>query len=89
MANHITFLRRNAGFRTGQKAAKKLNISPAMMYQMEACVASKQIRRPGSALAFRMTRLFNCSFDDIFMPFFITSCNNSSGNHKNEGGECK
>lgn len=35
MANHITKLRIKAGFKTAREAAKQLNISDSMMYQME------------------------------------------------------
>ena len=67
MANHITDLRKRAGFNTARDAAKKLKISDSMMYQMEG--GHKQ---PSPNLGLKMTELFNCTLEDIFLPFNTT-----------------
>ncbi|HDI3055738.1 TPA: transcriptional regulator [Clostridium botulinum] len=70
MANHITALRKKAGFDTAKDAAKVLNISNGMMYQMEG-----GYKTPGSQLAIRMSKQFKCTLEDIFLPFNTTdSC---------------
>ena len=67
MANHITDLRLKAGIKTARKAAIKLGISAGMMYQMEG-----GLKRPGSLLAIKMRSLFNCTLEDIFLPYDTT-----------------
>ncbi|MBO8158857.1 helix-turn-helix transcriptional regulator [Thermosyntropha sp.] len=67
MANHITIMRHKAGIKTAKEAAKLLGISPGMMYQIEG--GSK---RPSPEVAFKMTKIFKCSLDDIFLPFITT-----------------
>ena len=67
MANHITDLRKRAGFKTATEAAEKLNISPSMMYQMEG-----GYKRPSPDLGVKMADLFNCTLEDIFLPFVTT-----------------
>ena len=67
MANHITQLRLKAKIETAKEAALRLGISSGMMYQME-----EDIKRPGSILAIRMTELFGCKLEDIFLPFNTT-----------------
>lgn len=74
MANHITKLRKDAGYETAKEAATKLNISDGMMYQMEG-----NYKRPGINLAIKMSNLFNCSLEEIFLPFTAT---NSCEKHK-------
>lgn len=70
LANHITTLRKKAGFDTAKEAAKALNISNGMMYQMEG-----GYKTPGSQLAIKMSKQFNCTLEDIFLPFNTTkSC---------------
>lgn len=68
MANHITILRRKAGFNTAIEAAKSLNISNSMMYQLEG-----GHKKPGSELAFKMSNKFNCSMEDILLPYITTN----------------
>lgn len=68
MANHITYLRKKAGFNTAQNAAKELNISSSMMYQMEG-----NHKQPSVELGFKMAELFNCTLEDIFLPFDTTN----------------
>ncbi|HGG0416141.1 TPA: helix-turn-helix transcriptional regulator [Clostridium sporogenes] len=67
MANHITGLRKKAGFDTAKEAAKALKISNGMMYQMEG-----GYKTPGPKLAIKMSRKFNCTLEDIFLPFNTT-----------------
>lgn len=67
MSNHITKLRLLSGIKTAKEAATRLSISSGMMYQVE-----EGIKKPGSLLATNMACLFNCSLDEIFLPFFIT-----------------
>ncbi len=71
MANHITSLRRKAGYKTAKDAAIELKISYGMMYQME-----EDLKRPSPDLALNMARLFDCSLEDIFMPFSTTNSDN-------------
>jgi len=73
MANHITELRKNAGFKTAKIAAKALGISDGMMYQMES-----GHKKPSPELAIKMSNLFECTLEDIFLPFNTT---NSYKNH--------
>lgn len=74
MANHITKLRKNAGFKTAKIAAKALNISDGMMYQMEG-----GHKKPSPELAIKMSSLFKCTLEDIFLPFNTTnSCKKDS-----------
>lgn len=68
MANHITKLRKKAGFNTAKKAAKALDISNSMMYQME-----NEYKKPGFKLAIKMADLFDCTLEDIFLPFITTN----------------
>lgn len=68
MANHVTNLRINAGYKTAKKAAKALEISNGMMYQMEG-----GYKKPGPKLALRMADLFDCTLEDIFLPFITTN----------------
>ena len=63
MANHITDLRKKAGYTTVKKAASKLKISNSMLYQIEG-----GYKKPSSTLAVQMSKLFNCTMDDIFLP---------------------
>jgi len=67
MANHITELRKNAGFKTAKIAAKALGISDGMMYQMES-----GHKKPSPELAIKMSNLFECTLEDIFLPFNTT-----------------
>ena len=67
MANHITDLRKRAGFKTATEAAEKLNISPSMMYQMEG-----GYKRPSPDLGVKMAEIFNCTLEEIFLPFVTT-----------------
>lgn len=77
MANHITKLRKKAGFKTAKKAAKALKISDGMMYQMES-----NYKKPGAKLALKMTDLFNCTLEDIFLPFITTNSEKGEPEHE-------
>ena len=72
MANHLTELRKNAGFKTAKETAEYLEISEGMVYQME-----EGYKRPSSKLAIKMAELFNCSLEDIFLPFDTTNSDNN------------
>jgi len=87
MANHITKLRKEAGIKTAKKAAKILGVSSCMMYYMEAAVDKKHHRKPSSALGEKMARLFDCSLDDIFLPFFVTPCSKCNNKKVGKGGD--
>ncbi len=67
MANHITKLRQDSGIDTAKEAATKLNISNSMMYQIEG-----GHKKPSPRLGIKMTRLFNCTLEDIFLPYNTT-----------------
>jgi len=67
MANHITELRKKVGIATAKEAAKALEISNGMMYQMEG-----GYKKPSPELAVKMTALFNCTLEDIFLPYITT-----------------
>lgn len=71
MANHITTLRNKIGIKTASECAKILNISNNMMYFME-----QGLKKPSPQLALKMKDLFNCTLDDIFLPYFTTNSNN-------------
>lgn len=79
MANHITKLRIEAGFKTARAAAKQLNISDSMMYQMEG-----GYKQPSPRLGLDIARKFNCTLEDIFLPFITTSGDNQRGNLTND-----
>lgn len=68
MANHISKLRIGAGMKTAKEAASVLKISTGMMYQIELGV-----KKPGILLAIKMAQLFNCTLEDIFLPYFTTN----------------
>ncbi|EKX80480.1 hypothetical protein CFSAN001628_006714 [Clostridium botulinum CFSAN001628] len=61
MSNHITELRKNAGFNTVKNVTSKLEISDSMMYQIEG-----GYKKPSPNLAIKMSKLFNCTMEDIF-----------------------
>jgi putative transcriptional regulator len=63
MANHLTDLRKKAGFKTAKQLADKLKISMGMVYQMEG-----GLKKPSVSLALKMAKLYNCSLEDIFLP---------------------
>lgn len=67
MANHITKLRKKAEIITAKEAAKALDISNGMMYQMEG-----GYKKPSPELAVKMANLFNCTLEDIFLPYITT-----------------
>jgi len=68
MANHITQLRTKAGIKTAKEASEKLKISAGMMYQVE-----EGVKRPSPTLAIKMSKLFNCTLDNIFLPYDVTN----------------
>ncbi|AJA42555.1 helix-turn-helix transcriptional regulator (endogenous virus) [Clostridium phage phiCTC2B] len=68
MANHITNLRKKAGFDTAKEAAKSLDISNSMMYQMEG-----GYKKPSPQLAIKMSKQFDCTLEDIFLLFNTTN----------------
>lgn len=68
MANHITKLRKKAGFDTAKDAAEILEISNSMMYQMEG-----GYKKPSPQLAIKMSKQFNCTLEDIFLPSNTTN----------------
>ncbi|WP_163195250.1 helix-turn-helix domain-containing protein [Clostridium thermarum] len=62
MANHLTILRKKAGFKNAKEVSNILNISTGMIYQME-----EGVKKPGINLALKMTKLYNCKLEDIFL----------------------
>lgn len=71
MANHITKLRKKAGLQTAKEAAYKLDISESMMYQMEG-----GYKKPSPNLGLKMSSLFNCTLEEIFLPYNTTNSEN-------------
>lgn len=65
---HIKTLRRNAGIKTAKEAAIKLGISAGMVYQME-----QGIKKPSPKTAFKMSDLYKCTLEDIFLPYNTTN----------------
>ncbi|WP_242866718.1 helix-turn-helix transcriptional regulator [Abyssisolibacter fermentans] len=72
IANHITKLRKKAGFYNVKQAALKLKISTSMLYQIES-----GYKRPSASLGMRMSYLFNCTLEDIFLPYNTTHSGNT------------
>lgn len=68
MANHITELRKKSGFKTAKEVAKKLEISDSMMYQVEG-----GYKKPSPSLGIKMAEIFDCTLEDIFLPFNTTN----------------
>lgn len=68
MANHVTALRKNAGYKTVKEAAEKLEISNGMLFQVE-----EDLKKPSPKLGIKMSKLFNCTLDDIFLPYDTTN----------------
>ena len=73
---HLRELRRLAGFKTAKEAAKKLEISLSMLYHAE-----EGINKPSIKLAAKMTDVYACSFDQIFLPYAVIN------NHNDESKE--
>ena len=67
MANHITVLRKKAGYKYAYQLAEKLEVSTRMMHAIE-----NNERNPSIKLAAKMASLLNCNLDDIFMPYLPT-----------------
>ena len=67
LANHLTTLRKIAGIETCREAAILFGVCKGMMYQME-----EGLKRPGISLAIKMTKVYDCTLDDIFLPFNTT-----------------
>lgn len=65
--NHITELRKKAGYKTLTSCAKDLDITITMLSEVE-----NNNRIPSPYLARRMVEKFNCTFDDIFLPYKFT-----------------
>lgn len=68
MANHITTLRQKAGINTAEKASRLLEISRGMMYQVE-----EGYKKPSLNLGIKMTKVFGCTLDAIFLPYDTTN----------------
>lgn len=62
--NHIKQLRIKSNFKTANLAAEALGISRSMMKKIEC-----GRKRPSIDLGFEMTKVFNCTLDDIFLPY--------------------
>ncbi|WDV44547.1 helix-turn-helix domain-containing protein [Clostridiaceae bacterium M8S5] len=71
MANHITILRKKAGYKNVKEAASALDISSSMIYQIEC-----GYKKPSASLGMRMCHLFGCKLEDIFLPYTITERDN-------------
>ena len=70
----MTVLRKNAGYKTARDAAKALQVCCGTIYSMER--NDKHSRKPSLMLARKITKVYNCSFDEIFLPYTTTiSCN--------------
>lgn len=73
MTNHTKDLRVQAGIKTAREAAEKLEISDSMIYQIE-----QGIKRPGPNLAIKMSQLYGCTLEDIFLPYHTTKSEKNS-----------
>jgi putative transcriptional regulator len=71
MANHLTELRKKAGFKTVKETSKLLGVSNGMLYQIE-----EGIKSPGIKLAVKIARLYKCSLEDIFSQPITTNSDN-------------
>ena len=67
MANHMSNLRINAGFNTALDVLDKLNIGKSTIYQIE-----QNLRIPSPTLANKFKKLYQCTFDQIYCPYFDT-----------------
>lgn len=76
LANHLTILRKNAGYKTAKKVSEILNISTGMIYQME-----EGIKKPSIDLALKMTKLYNCKLEDIFLTKNTTNSDKNKVEH--------
>ena len=70
MANHISDIRKKAGYMSAKEAAMELKCSMSMLYYIET-----GRRKPSHKLASKMVKIFKCSYDDIFLPFITTISN--------------
>jgi putative transcriptional regulator len=70
---HLKILRLKAKIKYAKTAARKLGISYSMMTQME-----QGIKRPSSDLAVEIAKLYNCSLEDIFLPYNSTDSEKST-----------
>jgi len=68
---HLKELRRKAGYETAKEVASLLHVTTSMVYQME-----EGYKRPSPELGFKMSRLYNCSLEDIFLPIITTKSDN-------------
>lgn len=54
------------------EAAEKLDISVSMLYQIEG-----GHKKPSPKLGIKMSKLFNCTLEDIFLPYDTTNSDKS------------
>jgi putative transcriptional regulator len=64
MANHVTVLRKKAGYKITDELAESLGISKRMLYAIES-----DQRQPSAKTATKMAKLYNCNLEDIFFAF--------------------
>ena len=70
MANHLAVLRKNAGYKSAKAAALRIGCSWKTIYALE-----NGFRKPSPELAAKITKIYHCTFDDIFLPYDTTkSC---------------
>jgi putative transcriptional regulator len=69
---HLRALRKNAGLKVNV-ASEMLGIKKDTLYKIE-----NGLRNPSIALLLKIREIYNCSFDDIFLPLSVTF------SHKND-----
>lgn len=76
--NHITTLRKNAGFKSAKSLAIALNCSHNLVNFIELKDGGKYSRKPSAEMAIKMSKLLNCTLEDIFLPYYTTISNNEA-----------
>lgn len=72
--NHMTVLRKKAGYNSAHDAAKAIGCCYGTIYAIES--TGKHCRKPSPMLANKITKVYNCTFEEIFLPYLPTdSCN--------------
>lgn len=66
-SNHMKSLRLNAGYATTQEVANALGVSESMIRKIDY-----GFKKPGIFLAIKMKKIYNCTLEQIFLPYYIT-----------------
>ena len=68
---HLKELRQKAGYKTVREVAPLLDVTDSMIYQIE-----EGYKKPSIELGIKISKLYNCSLDDIFLPTITTNSDN-------------